>query len=406
MKARRRVLFVDDDPMVLEGLQRSMRPMRAEWEILGASGGIEALEIMGRAPVDVVVSDIRMPSMNGAQLLAEVMRRHPGTVRMALSGYADQSLILQCVGSAHQFLSKPLDPASLRSAIRRAMELDTTLPSDRLQSLVARLDRLPSLPPHCQQILRLLRQPESNLQDVAEIIARDVAMTAGILKVVNSAFFGLARQVSNTFQAVEILGVETVKTLALTVKLFESTGCAGREGIDLAALQRHSYQTAAVARAIAFGEGVEGGLVEEVLAVGLLHDVGKLVLAIGLTNEYSAVVRACHGGDRPLCEVELDLLGATHADVGAYLLGLWGLPSRLVEAVRFHHRPRESSVQGFSALTVVHVADWLVHQHPGEDGEICGAPLDVTYLESMKLRTKLSEWAQLGSTCSAGLAGL
>ena len=105
--AKTRILFVDDEPLVLQGLQRMLRPMRNEWEMAFVESGRRALEEMATLPFQVVVSDMRMPGMNGAQFLSHVQELYPRTVRLILSGHADKDLIMKCVGTAHQFLAKP-----------------------------------------------------------------------------------------------------------------------------------------------------------------------------------------------------------------------------------------------------------------------------------------------------------
>src|SRR5579859_4324910 len=156
---KKRILFVDDELLVLEGLQRMLRSMRAEWDMVFVETGSKALELMAQAPFDVVISDMRMPGMNGAELLAEVLRRFPKTVRLVLSGHADRDLVFKCVGSTHQYLSKPCQPEELKSAIARASNLDQSLRDQSLRQLVSRLDRLPSIPSLYVQIVENLQDP-------------------------------------------------------------------------------------------------------------------------------------------------------------------------------------------------------------------------------------------------------
>lgn len=141
-----RVLFVDDDPLILQGLQRMLRPMRNEWAMSFAESGTKALEMMAEEPFQVVVSDMRMPGMNGAQLLTETKNRYAKTVRLILSGHADKDLIFQSVGTAHQFLSKPCEPEAIRAAISRASTFNSSIRSDQIQKLIVQMDKIPSIP--------------------------------------------------------------------------------------------------------------------------------------------------------------------------------------------------------------------------------------------------------------------
>ena len=248
---KKQVLFVEDDDMVLQGMQRCMRMMRDEWDMTFVDSGAKALAFLTDHPVDVIVSDMRMPGMNGAQLFNEVAKRFPKSVRIILSGHADQDLILDCVGSAHQFLSKPCDPEALRATIRRALELEGSVKNDRLQQLVARMAHLPSIPSLYSEIVEKMNDPEAALEDVGVIIAKDPGMTAKILKLVNSAFFGLRREVSNPTDATAFLGLDTIKSLVLSLNAFAQYESVKTEGFSLPALWNHSLATAAAAKRIA-----------------------------------------------------------------------------------------------------------------------------------------------------------
>src|SRR5437762_9749706 len=158
--SKKRVLFVDDEPLVLQGLQRMLRHMRQEWEMEFVDSGPKALEAMASNPFAVIVSDMRMPGMNGAHLLNEVMKRYPKTVRLILSGHADQDLIMKCVGSTHQYLTKPCEPEALKATVRRASALAGSLQNEKLLQLISQMDRLPSIPALYVEVMEKLQRPE------------------------------------------------------------------------------------------------------------------------------------------------------------------------------------------------------------------------------------------------------
>lgn len=216
----KRILFVDDEPRVLQGLERMLRPMREKWEMRFVESGAQALATLAVTPADVVVADMRMPGMDGAQLLKEVMRSYPATIRLILSGFTEKNMIGRCVGVAHQYLAKPCDPATLRATIERLTALENTLQEGALQRLVGRLERLPSLPTLYTEILQCLENQNADLTDVGTVIARDLGMAAKVLNLVNSAFFGLPQQIANPAEAVLYLGLENVKSIVLAAKTF------------------------------------------------------------------------------------------------------------------------------------------------------------------------------------------
>jgi len=352
----KRILFVDDEPMVLSGLERSLRRMRSEWEMVFATGGREALAAMDRQTFDIILTDMRMPEMDGAQLLEEVQKRSPQTLRMVLSGQSDRHTILRSINPAHQFISKPCPGEELKSRLIRAFALKDILQNPDLRGLVAKLDCLPSLPQAYLQLNQELNLPEPSLPRIDELIESDMAMTAKILKLVNSAFFCLPCEISRASQAVKLLGLDTLRTLVLTVHVFEEFQSSLLTPDEVQAVSNHGLAVSKSARKIAAFEHADQRMQDESFTAGLLHDAGKLILPSILGEQYGKVLQHSEQGDIGLYAAECELLGCSHAEVAAYLFGLWGLPSRIVEAVARHHDPSSSLSTGFSPLAAVHVA--------------------------------------------------
>lgn len=369
-----------------------LRPMRAEWEMAFVESGAKALEMMDQAPFDVVISDMRMPGMNGAELLAEILKRYPKTVRLVLSGHADRDLVLKCIGSTHQYLSKPCEPEELKSAITRAGDLEQSLRDENLRKLIARMDRLPSIPSLYVEIVERLRDPQTDLEEIGGIVAQDLAMTAKILKLVNSAFFGLGRQISSPAEAVSYLGVDTIKSLVLSIHAFSQFADSKFKGFSIDALWVHSQQTAGLAKETARLEQGGQKLMDEAFVAGLLHDTGKLVLASNFPAQYDQVLEAGQAGSLALLTAEENTFGANHAEIGGYLLGLWGLPVPVVEAIALHHQPGKCPHLVFSPLTAVHVATALVNFQATRDENSLKAELDLNYLNQLGMADRLQNW--------------
>jgi HD-like signal output (HDOD) protein/CheY-like chemotaxis protein len=389
---KRRILFVDDEPLVLQGLQRMLRPLRNEWEMEFVDSGAKALERLSQMPFDVVVSDMRMPGMNGAELLGEVMRRHPKTVRLILSGHADKELILKCVGSTHQYLAKPCDADALKATVLRAASIENTFRDDKLRELVARMDRLPSIPSLYTQIVEVLQNPDVTLEEVGGIIAKDMAMTAQILKLVNSAFFGLRRQVSSPAEAASYLGLDIIRSLALSINAFSQFDSLKVGRFSIEALWSHSLNTAATAKDIAQLENADQKVADEAFIAGMLHDIGKLVLAANFTENFNRVLQLTLDEKLEYVAAEEQIFGANHADVGGYLLGLWGLPVPVVEAIALHHRPGKAMQKSFSPLTAVHAANGIVHERDATDDHKPVSRIDPDYLAALGLTDHLNTW--------------
>jgi HD-like signal output (HDOD) protein len=387
------LLFVDDESRVLQGLQRQLRNMRNEWDMNFADGGRKALEFMDARPVDVLVSDMMMPEMDGAELLTEVSKRHPNTVRIVLSGHAEREAVLRLVGPAHQYLSKPCDAEELRAAVARAFALRDLLSNDRLKQLATRIKSLPTIPALYQQLTNELRKEDASMEQIGEIISRDIGMTAKILQLVNSAFFGLPQPISSPAEAVMYLGLSTVRALVLSLQVFSQFKNPKLAGFSLDALANHSWKTAVLARRIARAESRDTKMMDQCFLAGLMHGIGRIILADGLPEQYSKVWEEARQKHLPLWEVEKAEFGASHADVGAYLLGLWGLPNPIVEAVVFQHSPSLCVVTEFSPLAAVHVASVFAHEKDGATAE--SVHIDEDYLTKLGLKDRIVEWREI-----------
>jgi HD-like signal output (HDOD) protein/ActR/RegA family two-component response regulator len=387
----RRILFVDDEPMVLSGLQRSLRPMRSEWEMVFAAGGNEALAAMDQQSFDIIVTDMRMPGMDGAQLLEEVQKRSPLTLRMVLSGQSDRETILRSVNPAHQFISKPCEGEELKSRLIRAFALKDLLQNPGLRGLVSKLDNLPSLPAAYLELTEELRRPDPDLRKIDELIGADMAMTAKVLKLVNSAFFCLPCEISRASHAVKLLGLDTLRALVLTAHVFEQFESHVLNADDVQQISDHSLAVSNSARKIALLEHADQRTQDESFTAGMLHDAGKLILASTLGTEYGQVLEYSAKANVGVFAAEREVLGCSHGQIAAYLFGLWGLPGTIVEAVAWHHEPAESLSVKFSPLAAVHAAS-AYHDEESNSRLRDRTPIDAAFLAGIGCAEREKVW--------------
>lgn len=391
----KRILFVDDNPDMLSSLRRMLRGMRSEWKMAFADGGREALKKLSEEAFDVIISDIRMPEMDGVELLTRIKKRYPGMVRIALSGQSDHEVVLRSVGPTHQFLAKPCSADVLIDVVKRSCELKDLLSDAMLLELVSNLESLPSVPSLYLEIIEELKSPKSSLVRVGEIISKDIAMTAKILQLVNSAFFGLPQHVSNPTQAVTLLGVDTIKALVLAAEIFSKITPSIAKLLDIETLWRHSSLTSVLAREIALVENFSQQMSDEVFLAGLLHDIGVLVLASGLTDKYDEILQQVNSENISLADVEQRTLGKTHAEVGGYLAGIWGFPDSIVEAIYFHHMPGKSPIIKVNALTVVYTANELIAGRLPPERSSPGGDFELEYLARLGMVNRLPVWCDI-----------
>ena len=355
----KRLLFVDDEAMVLSGLRRSLHGMRDLWDMQFVESAEAALQALEKERYDAIISDMRMPLMDGADLLDQVKERYPDVVRMILSGQSSREAVYRSISPAHQYLSKPCDPQELSSRLSQAFAMRDLLANPSLKTMIARLRSIPSLPTLYEELTVALQSEDFSLAGIAKIISKDVGMAAKILQLANSAFIGSSGRVSSLSQALTLIGTETVRTLVLSVHVFSQFEGKPKVAASLPALWDHSIAVSTLAQQIASAENCPKVQVEECFTAGLLHDIGKVVLLAELAGDYIQM----YGADAAAnTQVERERLGCTHAEVGAYLMSIWGLPFSLVLAVAYHHHPGESAETKFSSLTAVHAADAIVSE--------------------------------------------
>jgi len=326
-----RILFVDDEPRVLDGLRQSLRAKRKVWQMVFAEGAQKALAAMREGTFDIIVSDMRMPGMDGAELLLRAASLQPQAARVVLSGQMDESATSRAAAVAHRFLSKPCAPEALEATIRSTLELQALLASDHVRRYIGGTATLPSLPEACAALTRALADERASVDAVADIVASDVAMASKVLQLVNSSFFGLPRNVASVAQAVGYLGLNTLRNLVFAQAMFQAF--SGTELEDFEGAQASALLAARIARQL-LPDKHDG---ESAATAALLHDVGLLALANRIPKEHRENRRQANLRGVRLHEVERERLGTTHAEVGAYLLGLWGLPHDVIAAVVQHH---------------------------------------------------------------------
>jgi HD-like signal output (HDOD) protein/CheY-like chemotaxis protein len=337
-----RLLFVDDEPNILSGLRRQLHGLRAMWDMRFVNGGNEALAELRKTPADVVVTDMRMPSMDGAELLARIRQEWPAVVRIVLSGHAERADVLRSIHEAHQYLAKPCDPALLRSTIDRALRLRSLLQDRNLIELVTRLDHLPSPPALYHDITAAMHDEKVSLRALGSLIERDMALSGKILQVVNSAFFGMPRHVGSPSDAAVMLGIDVLRSLVLGSKLFESASVPAADQSQLESIWLHGQQVAVLARGIAHDLGLVQVGQDRAFLAGLMHEVGKAVL---LTGDEATRARS----------------GESYPGIGAYLLGVWGFPDEVVAGVAYHLSRDCDAAPLRDPVAAVHLAACIVH---------------------------------------------
>lgn len=388
---RIKILFVDDEENVLQALRRSLRGMREEWDMHYLSGGKTGLELLEKQPMDMIVSDMYMPEMNGAVFLREVKKRHPGIIRIILSGHSDYDLILETILPAHTFLHKPCSKDGLIKKINSIQQFKKLVGKKDVREEITEIGTLPSQPLFYPLFNEALQNGAP--KEIAEIITYDVAMVANILKVLMNSFLGEVKQLPSLEEAASMLGKDTLDTLINSQDLFVSYQDISCPQLPIYTLWRHCFRTAKYAAAIAAEETADKDMVNRCFMAGLLHDVGKYILLLKFYPQYYELLQIQEEHpETGMLQKEIAAFGATHGTIGAYLMSLWGLPRKVVQAIAFHEMPKVIKESEFSPLIAVHAANAFDHYLQKNLWGSAEAKLDMESLKCAGIHERTKTW--------------
>ncbi|AUG54255.1 response regulator [Thalassospira marina] len=391
-----KVLFVDDDENILNGLRRRLHARRPAWKTHFATSGKMALEMCNSTDMDVVVSDMRMPGMDGSALLEQIRIAHPATTRIILSGFAEDEAILRTVGPAHQYLAKPCDEGLLVDTIEHALEMKDMLQGPGLRALMSGIDAIASPPDTYMRLVQALEDPMTGNDKIAAIVSADIALTAEVLKLTNSAYFAITQKISSVSHAVRMIGMDTLKSLALFIGLFQSFTGPGHITQRLKLLCHRSQQIGVTAALIAEAEGLGKQIAAMVPSAGMLSHIGSLVLMMNKTSEMQDVVARVEHEDVSIIDAETEQFGAAHPEIGAYLLGLWGFPGPVVQAVAFHHSPWRVPERNMTPLAAIYFAQLLCRDINNQKrAKPFAEQIDTAYLAEIGKTDRLEMWREI-----------
>ncbi|MBM4092841.1 MAG: HDOD domain-containing protein [Planctomycetes bacterium] len=393
----KRILFVDDEPKILTGLRRCLRSFRNEWQMVFAEGGAAALEQLASAPFDVVVSDARMPGMDGSVLLRQVMELYPDSARMILSGQCSRTSVLKCVAVTHQFLSKPCEPETLKSAMQGVCRMRDAFHDETTREAISRTQWLPSQARLTSELAAAMDSSETSIGDLAGIIARDIGMTAKVVQMVSSGFFGSPQHVANAADAVKLLGLDTIRALFSASAGFQPGSEEGQDDA-LQLLTHHCFAVAAAARQIMETLTNDRTMIADAHLAGVLHEVGTMALT-DFTHDCPRKQDPPTGVQSTNCRSNVpSSFVQARPDPGGYLVALWGLPDSIVQAIAYHRIPAVCPEQAVSPLTTVHVANGILEQVPRAVGDR-RVRLAMDYLERTGCTDRLECWHEICEAC-------
>jgi HD-like signal output (HDOD) protein len=392
---RMKILFVDEDCMRLKELRSLLDSDSDRWDISFVEDGLSAIEQLQNYDFDVIVTDLSMPIIDGHQLLVIVRERFPSVIRIVFSECEDQKELLEVAPLIHRFIPKPCSEQTLRRTIENTLYIYVALDNSAIRKVLIKTTSLPTVPVVYNRLMAEIDSEEFSLREAAEIISSDMGLTANILKHVNH--LGLSEQVSDIDQAVALLGLDAIRGIALTTHIFHSMGNISIEHFSLEDTMERSFLTALFAKQIVMIEEGIKEMADDAFVAGLLHQLGTLVFVTNFPAKYEAVLERVVNANRPITAVEVNLLGVSHAKVGAHLLALWGMRESILNGVAFYASPDEIEGKGFSVTTAVYCAAKIADAYMNWSEEDEGVNLNLTedvYLSRIDFASDSSRWIE------------
>ncbi len=399
MSESKSILFVDDEPRILQALERNFYQNRDKWDIDYATSAKEALGFMSLKAYDIIFTDMRMPEMDGSTLLKEVQKSHPNTIRVVLTGHTDLEVAMRTVSFAHQFLVKPCRTDVLEEVINRALDLQLLLNNKHLLAILGQVGSLPTRPSTNAKLNKVLSSEYASMNDVLDVVEQDTSLCAKILQLVNSAFIGSFQRMTSIQSALNYLGTNMLKSLALGFEVFQTFKVQDDiPGFSLEFQQKHAFTSAHIAKALIQDPQAS----ETAYTAAMLHGIGKLVLATYMPEQLKSALALAESKGILLYQAEKELYNVTHAEIGAYLLGIWGLPYPIIEAVAFYNNPNHVEHNIFDIMSAVYVSNILAYEQVHNTkikGQAFNCPkIDEAYLERLGVLDRLPEWRAIAAS--------
>ncbi len=346
-----KVIFVDDEQFILNGLKRAL--YTTSWQIKFATSGEQALEILKDFAADFIVSDMRMPSMNGADLLEIVSSLYPSTVRIILSGHADLDLSVRASYVAHQWFNKPCDPQVLKTEIERINEVRDDFTNEDVRQIVGSIKSLPSVPRLLVKIKIMLRTKSLTMKGLSSLISDNPSLCAKVLQVANSSFIVSSRNMTNIEDAVTRLGVDAVSNIVAIAEIYSKV-----EGVPSAFLEETLQRGLKIAKLAVTITGKSDR--DITMLAGILHNIGELILwqinpkGMGVYLEKREL-----GQDNT--ELERQIFRVDNIQISSYLLHLWNFPYSIIECITLQNKIDKLTNYEFGGATAIYIARMVIN---------------------------------------------
>lgn len=396
MKAK--ILFIDDQENILQSLKLSLRGMRSEWDMSFAQSGQEGLAMFQEIWPDVVVTDMRMPTMDGAVVLKDIQKLKPDVGKIILSGYSDTDTVIKNMQLTNEYLSKPCKTSDLVKAIHNTLNSSTMIENETIKNIVAEIETLPPSPDAYDKLITVLSKDDATPEEIGTIIGHDIALSTILMRVVNCAFFNFPTQAQNITHAVKMLGQQTLLNMTKGSHLFENIGSFDNPRMSINMLWDHSLRVAQFAKTIALDSGLSESIHNDCFMAAMFHDIGKFILASRMAKEFSEIITIVEEEHCPVNIAEQRILGTTHAHIGAYLLARWGFSHAQISIIRAHHDEDVVTAESPTPQMILFIANCMDHELVHLRKRFNRNSFDFILNSNTMLRSRIDSWRNLCNT--------
>lgn len=391
----RQVLVIEPQAAEVEVMRARFEELGTAWQCRFTSSASEATAALAEGLIDAVIAPVELPDTSGTAFFERVALGHPKVARIVRQGAEERKSAGKPKGLPPCYLEHKHDASGLLAVLRRAFQLERWMQGEQAKALLLRMENLPAVPSLYARVLAELRSEDPSIEAVGKLVAKDPALTAKMLQLVNSPHFALGRPVSDAVEAVTFLGAERTKALILMASLSLHGTMTPCEGFSQDQFWQHSLSVGTLARNITKAQTKDASLADQAFTAGLLHDIGKLLFAANLPREYGPVITTALNEGLAVHEVEVQAFGISHAHLGASLLGTWGLAMPVLEAIAYHHTPAESYDSSFTLLAAVHAANVFDHEKKASDGTAVMPQLCADYVARLHLLEQANQWREV-----------
>ena len=390
---KRKILFLDSNRDNLNSIQAYFKNMSQAFCLYFVDDINDAYDILDSHEIEVLVSSLNIDDFDGIGFFVGIKHRYPEVIRILLADPIDKNLSYKLIEVAHQYIRKPVNKEKLKLILFEALSFKDIMTDETVLEIINDMDRIPSLPTIYSKIVEKLWANDSSIDELADLISQDIGMSSKILQLVNSAFLGMPKTISSIREAVSYMGLNSIRTLVLMINVFSSADKKLLKTMKLEGIWGHSFMVADYAQKIATDYGLCKECCETCFTAGLLHSTGRVVMALNFPEKYRQVAEHLHAGDnsQTISDVEREYFGADHCEIGGYLLGIWGVPHSITNAVLYHNQPSSTYNEAVNPLIAVHIANVFAHN---QVDSLYQAPvkLDQVIVDELELADKIKRW--------------